>query len=263
MEHQMANQIVEHWKAVLPTGMNVEHQPYDHSYLEGFFPKEVYDQMLERFPSSENYQPLNTKRYVRAGGESTRDIMTLNADGVAHLDNSLREFWGQIGEALSCDALKRMVFDVMKRDIALRLGINESEVVDTKAYISLLLIRDTEQYFIKPHTDGFPRLVTMMLYLPNDMSQEDLGTSVYVEEPFYKRIIGKKFREIKRFPFRPNSAAAFAVNNLSQRRSWHGRELIGPGRGARNVIAVAWLSEPPSGEKSEKLQVEAVHDRIS
>ena len=125
--------------------------------------------------------------------------MTISRTGVAHLEESLRSFWTQLGEALCSDVLKRLVFRVLKQDIALRLGIDAEQAVDVDAFISALLIRDTEQYKIKPHPDGFPRLVTMMLYLPRDLSQETLGTSVYVREPFYKRVLGRKFREVKRF----------------------------------------------------------------
>ncbi len=242
--------------------MQVDHEPYDHTYFEGFFPEDVYGRILQSFPAPENYQPLNKKRYVRAGGESTRDIMALQEEGIAHLDEELRTFWGELGEALGCDTFKRLVFDVLKRDVALRLGIKEEEAADAKAYVSTLLIRDTEEYKIKPHPDGFPRLVTMMLYLPEDASRDDLGTSVYVKNPVYMRLIGKKFREVKRFPFRPNSAAAFAVNDLPHRKSLHGRELIKSMTGARNVMIVSWFSELPEGEKSKKLQAEPVHHRI-
>ena len=253
--------ILEHWSQVLP-GMTAAHQPYDHACLEGFFPDDVYRQVLENLPAPEFYQALNTKAYARADGKSTRDMMTVSAEGVAHLDERLRTFWTQVGEALTSDILKRYIFQVLKQDIALRLSIEEEQVTDFNPFISTLLIRDSEQYKIKPHPDGFPRLVTMMLYLPKDMSQQTLGTSVYVREPLFKQILGKKYREVKRFPFLPNSAAAFAVNNLPHRKSLHGRELIEAGSGERNVMIVTWFSEMPDSEKSDKLLAEPVHYRL-
>jgi hypothetical protein len=97
-------------------------------------------------------------------------------------------------------------------------------------------MRDTEGYRIKPHPDGTNRIVTMLYYLPRDTSHEDLGTSVYVRQPWTKRILGEGFKEVERFPFRPNSSCAFVVNRLPEKTSWHGRELVGADAGVRNLI---------------------------
>ena len=257
----LEERLVQHWRAVLPQ-VKVEHEPYDHLYFEDFFPSDFYAEMLKSFPAPEKYQAFNRDRYARADGESARDIIVLQDSGIAHLDEPLRSFWRAIGEAASSDVLKRHVFNILKRDVALRLGIKEEDAADADAFVSVLLVRDTEGYKIRPHPDGFPRLVTLMLYLPEDNGREDLGTSIYVEQPFYKRLVGDKFREVKRFPFRPNSAAAFAVNDLPQRRSLHGREPIESVPDARNVIIVTWYSELPKGEKSKDRRPQSVHKRL-
>lgn len=250
----------QHWRQKLPE-LSVNHEPYDHTYLEGFFPAELYRKILEQLPESDNYQPLNTRRWARADGASTRDILTLTEEGVAHLPDRQREFWAQIGEAMSSSFLQRYFFEALKQDVALRLGIHPEEAVDFPAYVSTLVIRDSDQYRIKPHPDGFPRLVTLVLYLPTDDSREDLGTSVYVEQPWYKRLIGRRFREVGRFPYRPNSAAAFAVNDLPHRKSLHGRELVELDGCVRNLMIVTWFSEMPRQEKSRKLAAVPVHAR--
>jgi hypothetical protein len=76
----------------------------------------------------------------------------------------------------------------------------------------------------------------MLYYLPRDASHEYLGTSVYVRQPWTKRILGEGFKEVERFPFRPNSSCAFVVNRLPNKTSWHGRELVGADAGVRNLI---------------------------
>ena len=256
----IASRLHRHWRERLST-LTVDHEPYDHTYLEGFFPADLYQEILQQLPASDRYQPLNMKQWIRADGESTRDILALNEEGVAHLPGRQRMFWSQIGEALASSFLKRFYFDAFKRDVALRLGISPDEAADFPAYVSTLVIRDRDQYRIKPHPDGFPRLATLVLYLPTDDSREDLGTSVYVQERWYRRLVGRRFREVNRFPYRPNSAAAFAVNDLPQRKSLHGRELVELESCERNLMIVTWFSEMPRQEKSRKLSAQPVHDR--
>jgi hypothetical protein len=43
---------------------------------------------------------------------------------------------------------------------------------------------------------------------------------------------------VKRFPFLPNSAYAFAVSDSKALRSWHGREMISSFKGVRNTMMV-------------------------
>src|SRR5262249_33517279 len=69
-----------------------------------------------------------------------------------------------------------------------------------------------------------------------------LGTSLYIRQPLTHRIIGRKFKEIKRFPFKPNSAYAFAVNDCAARQSYHGRELITASQTTRDTILITWNS---------------------
>jgi hypothetical protein len=84
----------------------------------------------------------------------------------------------------------------------------------------------------------------MLFYLPHGEGQSDLGTSLYTKLPLAYRLLGRSYKEIKRFPFLSNSAGAFAVNDCAQRQSYHGRELLGADSGVRDMIMVMWLSEP-------------------
>ena len=90
----------------------------------------------------------------------------------------------------------------------------------------------------------------MQFYLPGNGTSEDLGTSLYTKLPLAHRLIGRKFKEIKRFPFRPNSSYAIAVNDCPERQSYHGRELISAGQTVRDSIIISWLSRKiPLGQK--------------
>jgi hypothetical protein len=51
-----------------------------------------------------------------------------------------------------------------------------------------------------------------------------------VRQPWTKRILGERFKEVERFP------CAFVVNRLPDKTSQHGRELVGADAGVRNLI---------------------------
>lgn len=211
-------------------------EPYCHYYLESAFPPDVYEDMLDHLPEPEDYRPLNLKEWSRANGESTRDRLFLSEEGLAGLPAGTRQFWQSIAAVLTSETLKRVIFTKLAKDIALRFDCQVSDVPDIKGYPRAVLMRDTEGYRIKPHPDGTNRIVTMLYYLPPDKSQEDLGTSVYIKQPWTKRVFGDKFKEVARFPFRPNSTCAFVVNRLPEKTSWHGRELVSADAGVRNLI---------------------------
>ena len=211
-------------------------EPYCHYYAENVFPEHIYTDMLHRLPDAEHYRPLNLKEWARPNGESTRDRLFLSEEGLEPLPEPDRAFWLSIARALTSDTLKQVIFEKLKKDIALRFNCPEEEVVDIEAFPRAVLMRDTEGYRIKPHPDGTNRIVTMLYYLTPDNSQEDLGTSVYVRQPWTKRLFGESFREVRRFPFRRNSSCAFVVNRLPNKTSWHGRELVSADAGVRNLI---------------------------
>jgi hypothetical protein len=226
----------------------VHEEPFCHFYVRDVFPADVYGQILRSMPSPELYHALNLRAWIRPNGESTRDRLFLSQASLAHLPKSMREFWTAIAHVVTSDALKQLIFEKLAHDLALRFQVPTEAVDRIEAYPRAVLFRDTEGYRIKPHPDGANRIVTMQYYLPEDASQEDLGTSLYVEQSLSKRLIGERFKKVKRFPFLPNSAYAFVVNTLPGRTSWHGRETIAAGRGVRNTILAQFRTHPEEGE---------------
>ena len=222
--------------------VRVEASPFQHFYVEGIFPDDIYQQISVNFPDKSSYLPINIKRWKNAVGESTRDRLCLSEGELDRIDDARRPFWTALTRALESDAVRRAVYDKLGADIAIRLGCPKHTVLDQVAYPNIMLIRDYQDYRIKPHPDGQPRVVTMQFYLPGADTPEDLGTSLYVKLPVVHRLVGHTFKEIKRFPFRPNSAYAIAVNDCAQRKSYHGRELITASQTVRDSIIIAWLS---------------------
>jgi hypothetical protein len=224
----------------------VESWPYQHFYVEGIFPDEIYRQIITNLPARTSYLPFNAKKWRNSVGESTRDRLCLSEGELDRIDEGRRPFWSSLKEALESNTFRRAVYPKLSADIAIRLGCAKEAVLEQQAYPNVMLIRDYQDYRLKPHPDGQPRVVTMQFYLPSDAAPDNLGTSVYVKRPFPHRLVGRKFREVKRFPFRPNSAYAIAVNDCPERQSYHGRELITAGHTIRDSIIVAWLSRSVS-----------------
>jgi len=248
---EFTTSIIEHWRNVISQTPAV-HQPFEHIYIEKVWPDEVYHQLRNNLPPAQFYEPINIKRWVRANGESTRDRIKLTYENIEGWPQALQNFWLSLVRALYSDELKEAVFSKLKDDIALRLGITPQDVAGSSMFVAASLIRDTQEYQIKPHPDGYPRVVTMQFYLPESEDQVDLGTSLYVEEAKWRAVLGQRFREVKRFPFKPNSAYAFAVNDTPELRSLHGRELIGAASGVRNSILLAWQVEAPRKDKTSR-----------
>ncbi len=89
---------------------------------------------------------------------------------------------------------------------------------------------DLDGYAIKPHPDTRRKVLTMQIYLPEDETQRDLGTTIYKISPmgvFAWKSYG--LVKDKTLPFLPNSGYAFVVIHPAYsllKSSWHGREAI-------------------------------------
>ena len=56
--------------------------------------------------------------------------------------------------------------------------------------IRMELIRDSGGYMLAPHTDSPKKILTLLIYIPNDNDNLNLGTSLY--EPKDKEFISEE-----------------------------------------------------------------------
>jgi hypothetical protein len=245
-----AQRIVDHLIKRIESSAVVD-EPFQHFVTESCFPDDVYAEMRRSLPHRQAYLPINIRRWKNAAGESTRDRLVLSEAEMKKIPANQRQIWEDVNAAFQAPEVHEAVYTALRKDVARRLDIAEEDVPKQKAYVSSMLVRDFEDYAIKPHPDGQPRVVTMMFYLADKNDPTDLGTSLYRERSFLSRIIGRRFEELKRFPFLPNSAGTFAVNDKPDRTSWHGRELIKGASTVRDSLIVAFLSKetPEFGSK--------------
>ena len=222
----------------------VVNEPYQHFYVEGAFPDDVYREMRASMPARDAYKPLNLKRWKNAEGVSTRDRLDLSHGEIERIPESIRQIWADVTVALRAREVQQAMYAKTPEDIALRMKCPVDRVLEQPSYPSVLLVRDFEDYQLKPHPDGGSRVVTAMYYLADEDSPTDLGTSIYREnKSLLARVTGKRFEEVGRFPFLPNSLGVFVVNEGPERISWHGRELITGSNVVRDSIIVSYLND--------------------
>ncbi len=95
-------------------------------------------------------------------------------------------------------------------------------------YNESLLVQDITKYALGPHSDAARKVITLLFYLPKDLSQSHLGTSIYVpKDPTASYTSGphysfEKFHRMATMPFKPNSLFAFVKTD----NSFHGVEPV-------------------------------------
>jgi hypothetical protein len=232
------NYVLDHMLHALRATPAVD-EPFSHFYVENFFPDDVYAEMMDQMPDQAAYKPLSVENYHNRDGVSTRDVLSLDEQHLAALPVGQRELWEGIAAALAAPELKSLVFQKLATDLSARFGVNREEVSKIVSFCKPSLFRDLDGYEIAPHPDGRAKIVTMQFYLPRDRSQLELGTALYK-----RRLTSLKglyswhgrFEKVKQFVFQPNSGYAFAVSNSWNKKSWHGRESLPEGCGARNTL---------------------------
>jgi hypothetical protein len=222
-----------------------ENEPFSHFYLQNVFPDDIYARMMEQLPEPQFYKPLSTENYHNAAGQSTRDVLSLDAEHLSALPEAARELWEAVAATLTAPELKKLVFEKLVVDLSARFSVPREKVSQIVGIPKPSLFRDLDGYEIAPHPDGRSKVVTMQFYLPADRSQLELGTALYVRRLHSLSGIYSwqgRFQKVKQFEFQPNSGYAFAVSNSWNKKSWHGRESLPEGSGVRNTLLCIYFA---------------------
>jgi len=216
----------------------VSDAPFSHLYVRDIFPRDIYDAMLDSLPDPAAYEPQVGKQLP--DGTYPRLFYKLDGQGLGQFSGEQRNLWEAVVDAVLSEEFKVQVFRQLRKDLSARFGRMDVEAIEASPWPRLC--RDTAGYRIAPHPDTRKKAVTMMIYLPRDESQRDLGTSLYKFRPGLRALKSKDgwFKEVKRFPFLPNSGFAFAVSNSWRKKSWHGRERLREGAGVRNSLVTTF-----------------------
>ncbi len=190
------------WPSILNSVLITE--PFQHIYIENFFGKEAYSELL--------YSLHNTQYTEIEKSRGTRGYpLRYTAPYPEFLNTSLLD-------------------GSFKKSLLKKFGI-----IDKGYSEDLLFIRDLPGYSIPPHTDSVSKIITVLIYLAEDNSMEEEGTSIYLpkKEGFIckdgRHYKFEDFTKVKTMPFRANSMFAFARTD----NSFHGVE---PSKKIRNVL---------------------------
>jgi hypothetical protein len=196
--------------------------PYPHFFVQNIFPAEYYAEMQEMLPDSSDMLPIADVRPVK--GYDERFVLTLTGPQFESLTPAKRLFWGSLREWLVGGRFGQVVLNKFGQFLDQRFGKEEIGLYD-----EALLVQDTTNYKLGPHTDAPRKVITLLFYLPKDLSQAHLGTSLYMpKDPNFRCPGGphyphEGFEKLKTMPFLPNSLFAFVKTD----NSFHGVEPIG------------------------------------
>lgn len=173
-------------------------EPFNYLYIEDILPSYIYRLMIEEMPT--NYEEI----------EKTRGTKGYPKRFTAKLEGNI---WRHVEQQLKDGFFKKALLD--------KFGIEDRGFVE-----DVLLVRDLPGYKIPPHTDSTSKIITVLIYLPQDESFTREGTSMFV--PKKKGFTCKDgrhykfedFKKVKTIPFKPNSAFIFARTD----NSFHGVE---------------------------------------
>lgn len=202
----------------------VDDNPCQHAMLKDFFPDYVYQQMLSNIPARNTFRPMSLELFHDDKGQSTRDLIELPELGVQRIAAHQQSLWWAVGSAIMSAEVKSAVFEALADDLAPVFGCAPSEVNNQPVFVSTALRFETESYFMPPHIDEWPRVATMLNYLPVDLNLDGFGTSLYDYAPKWQRPFRAAHREIRRAPFIPNSGIFFSGSLRKTRPGWHGFE---------------------------------------
>jgi hypothetical protein len=209
--------------------------PFPHIYVRDVFPPDFYADLLRHLPSREAFAPLSTVRPISSDAyDKTRSVLILEPPSIAKLAEPYRGFWERASSMLLGGTLANIVFGKFGQLIQARFQGQP----DVEFAHEALLVRDSQNYALGPHTDSPAKVISFLFYLPADDSQSHLGTSIYVPKDGQFTCPGGPhypfdgFERMLTMPYLPNSLFAF----LKTPNSFHGVEPVNDAGVQRNLL---------------------------
>ena len=203
----------------------VDTDPFPHFCLEGVFPDQYYEQIVQHLPGSSVYENLYEVTDLKLDHFRHRYQRDLNEGWTSALPPELQSFWNAFNQWFLSPELAHAVLESFAEPLHPRIGAPADwPAVSVEAQF----IRHRAGYFLGPHSDLHTKLVVLLLYLAPDASAERLGTSLYRPKaagfscPDSKHYPFQDFIRVKTAPYKPNSLLAFVRSDIS----FHGLEPL-------------------------------------
>jgi hypothetical protein len=224
-------------------GGTVAEKPYPHLVFDHFFPDGLYRRLITSWPDLDRYVDLNSAR--------TRKQYTLWDRRVEAGDPERTALWRAVSDALSAQEIEDALRERLRKGLEIRAK-GSGEGWPLPMCPQPVLYADFDGYAIKPHPDTRRKVLTMLIYMPEDASHPELGTTVYKVSPmgvFAWKSYG--LVKVKTADFLPNTGFAFVVIHPAHsllHTSWHGRDTISiDNLKPRMTILNTYYAKPPKG----------------
>ena len=209
--------------------------PYAHVYVEDVFPADFYRRLRENWPDASSLISIADTGRVPKDAYRERFVMPFTPAEVAKLNDARQPFWQEFADWLLTERFMTAMIDKFQPYVKARFG---DDIYRCGFAADSLIVRDTTNFNIGPHTDAPHRLLSMLFYCPDDASLSHLGTSVYVpRDPQFVCGGGphhphRLFHKVKTMEYKPNTLFAFVKSD----RSFHGVEPIGDPDVLRDIL---------------------------
>jgi len=209
--------------------------PYAHVYVENVFPADFYRGLRENWPDPSSLISIADTGRVPKDAYRERFVMPFTEQEITKLNEARRPFWEDFAGWLLTQQFMTAMIDKFEPYVKERFG---DDLYKCGFEADSLIVRDTTNFNIGPHTDAPHRLLSMLFYCPDDASLSHLGTSVYVPRdrefscsggPHYPHAL---FHKVKTMEYKPNTLFAFVKND----RSFHGVDPIGDPGVLRDIL---------------------------
>ncbi len=242
----LSDDIVSHGVRSILAG-TVTEKPFPHLSFRNFFAEDVYQRLLRSWPDIDRYVDLN--------GARTRKQYTLWDRRVEAGDPERTALWRAVSDAISAQEIQDAFREKLEPGLRIRAK-GSGEGWPVPMHPQPVLYADFDGYAIKPHPDTRRKVLTVLIYMPEDDSRAGLGTTVYKVSPmgvFHWKSYG--LVKVKTAPFLPNTGFAFVVIHPAHsllHTSWHGRDTISlDNTKPRMTIVNTYYAKPPKGDQAE------------
>ena len=203
--------------------------PFPHLYVQDIFSDIFYSQIQKNLPDHNLLTSMPELYPEELGFEAHKDryVMDLvREESINKIEKDKQEFWRGLGDNFKNGKLSDLLRNKFQYYLNMRF-----KLIDNVSFLSeIKLINDRKNYASSPHTSHPRKVVSVIFYLPTDLSQKLSGTSIYIPKDLnfiaqnkeYKHYPHEHFHKVITMPFLPNSAFCFIKTN----NSFHGVEKL-------------------------------------
>lgn len=216
----------------------VQTEPTPYWYCDEVFPTDFYEELLARMPAQNCFTSITDLGWVddKAAHAAKRGVLHFAGDDLSTLPAGLQEFWRTLSRGFRTERFALTMLRKFLPQMAERFG---DDVGHMKFSATSMLLSDSGDYALGPHTDRPERVLAALFYLPASSDRPELGTSLYLPKtpgftcPGGPHHAFDDFVNVATMPYLPNSGFCFFKTDTS----FHGVEPVPADAPNRHLIS--------------------------